>query len=223
LRILANTLSGNSATGAITGSRTLRSRSRLSATRSTARSFTLQLTPTARETSSSSLIQSPGVRRLSKVLTVARSTAAPSAPRMLLIRSTTPCGVLLRAGSKRSVRHNCRGMFGNHYCRAYPITHVYSKPLRFIQFLYGLFSRPILRFLPRHNLTPLVRMHGVDGMIRLSFLSCSFFGYWSLCRAGESVHRAVLSMVEAALSRTHEGSTKVQRYYGWRSWWTLEG
>jgi len=63
----------------------------------------------------------------------------------------------------------------------------------------------LLRLLSRHSLTPSVRMHGVDGMVRLSFLSSSFLGYRPLCRASENMQRAVLPVVEAALLPTHEG------------------
>jgi hypothetical protein len=96
---IANTAIGSSATGVTTGSKILRSKSRLSVTRSTARSFTLPSTLTVRATFSSSLTLCLAARRLFRVSTAATSTTVPFALHTLSTRFTTPFGALLPAGS----------------------------------------------------------------------------------------------------------------------------
>ena len=99
----ANTRTGNRGTGVTTGSRTSRPKSRLSATRSTARWSISPSILTPRATSMSNSIQSLAVRKPFKVLTVAVSTTAQSWPRTLSTRSTTPSGALLQADFKRGI------------------------------------------------------------------------------------------------------------------------
>lgn len=93
---------GSRRTGATTGSRTSKPKSKSNVTRNTAKSSISLSTRIPKATSTSSSTQFLVVRKLSKVLTVAVSTTARSWPRMSSTRSTTPSGALPRAGSRWS-------------------------------------------------------------------------------------------------------------------------